>query len=189
MSGYFDGMSCDGVIASFRVNADEYGWLGNMSAFSVNYEGVGYPTAEHLFQALRFAPDQRLPLGLDEPATSVREYLRQIPSPIAMKMKARSNALAAVRMVEPMSDEDVTNMKMVVKLKIEQNDIIRRKLIWLPKDCAIIEDIGNRKSTRHLFWGARKEKSPQGMVWGGSNTLGKIWEELRVELGLIRPTA
>ena len=76
--------------------------------------------------------------------------------------------------IDPMSDKDVEIMRMCLRLKIEQNLIIKSKLL-ITKEFEIIEDIGNRNGERHLFWGAKKVNG----LWEGNNKMGKLWMELR----------
>jgi predicted NAD-dependent protein-ADP-ribosyltransferase YbiA (DUF1768 family) len=76
-----------------------------------------------------------------------------------------------------MSEKDAENMKMCVRLKVEQNHLLKEKLIKT-KEFELIEDIGIRNGERHLFWGAKKVNGE----WIGKNTMGKIWMEIREEL-------
>jgi predicted NAD-dependent protein-ADP-ribosyltransferase YbiA (DUF1768 family) len=151
------------VVISFTKVDLPYGWLGNMSAFKVKYEGKEWLTVEALFQSLRFDDEE------------IKEIIRKEKSPMGAKMKAKSFKDKLV--VEPMSEKDVENMKMCVRLKVEQNLIIKEKIIKT-KEFEIIEDIGSRNGERHLFWGAKKVNGE----WVGNNVMGKIWMELREEL-------
>ena len=56
----------DVVIRRMR---DINGWMGNMSSYPLLYDGEVYPTAEHLFQALRFARGDHRAAFLVEPRT------------------------------------------------------------------------------------------------------------------------
>ena len=140
-----------------------YGWLGNMSPFPIKYNGKEWRTSEALFQALRFKDEE------------IREIIRAEKSPMGAKMKAKKHKELMV--VVPMSEKDVENMKMCVKLKMDQHENIRFRLKSTRKSL-IIEDIGNRKGGRHLFWGAKKVDGK----WIGKNMMGKIWMSFRVEL-------
>ena len=94
------------MITFTKVKLD-YGWLGNMSPYSISYEDKEWRTAESLFQALRFDDDE------------IREMIRLERSPMGAKMKAKKYADKMV--VEPMSDKDVGNMELIIRLKIEQH--------------------------------------------------------------------
>lgn len=151
------------VVISFTKVDMPYGWLGNMSPFKVNYKEKEWLTIEALFQSLRFDDDE------------IKEIIRNEKSPMGAKMKAKSFKNKLV--VEPMSEKDIENMKMCVWLKVEQNLIIREKIVKT-KEFEIIEDIGSRNGERHLFLGAKKINGE----WIGNNMMGKIWMEIREEL-------
>jgi ribA/ribD-fused uncharacterized protein len=137
-----------------------YGWLGNMAPFPVMYKGKKWLTIEALFQALRFEDEK------------IIEEIRLQKSPMGAKMRAKKNKLLIV--VEPMSENDLENMRMCVKLKIEQHPKLLMQLL-ATNDQIIIEDIGKRNGERHKFWGAKEVND----VWEGENMMGKIWMELR----------
>ena len=65
------------MIAFTKVDLP-FGELGNMSPHRITYEGKRYKTAEALFQALRFEDEE------------IREELRSLASPMAVKMRPRS---------------------------------------------------------------------------------------------------
>ena len=151
------------VVISFTKVALPYGWLGNMSPYKVRHNGKVWLTVEALFQSLRFEDDV------------ICEDIRSQKSPMGAKMKAKK--FKDKMIVVPMSEKDIENMKMCVKLKIEQNPVIKTKLL-ITKEFEIIEDIGTRNGERHYFWGAKKENGN----WIGTNMMGKIWMQLREEL-------
>ena len=142
-----------------------YGWLGNMAPFPVMYKGKKWLTIEALFQALRFEDEK------------IIEEIRLQKSPMGAKMKAKKNKLLIV--VEPMSENDLENMRMCVKLKIEQHPKLLMQLL-ATNDQIIIEDIGKRNGERHKFWGAKEVND----VWEGENMMGKIWMELRNNINI-----
>jgi ribA/ribD-fused uncharacterized protein len=148
----------------FNKVKEEFGWLGNMAPYSINYENQIWKTSEALFQAMRFNNPE------------IRELIRKEKSPMGAKMKAKSHQ--KFRVVEPMSDEDVENMKKCVRLKFEQNPEIRIMLLGTG-DSEIIEDIGNRNGERHKFWGAKRVNENQ---FDGINMMGEILMELRNEI-------
>jgi predicted NAD-dependent protein-ADP-ribosyltransferase YbiA (DUF1768 family) len=76
--------------------------------------------------------------------------------------------------VEPCSPEDLENMRLCIRLKFEQNPVIKEKLKkTYPHE--IVEDITKRNGARHEFWGARNN----GGNWTGQNHMGKLLMELR----------
>ncbi len=137
-----------------------YGWLGNMAPYPVVYDGARWLTTEALFQALRFEDED------------LRRIIRMEPSPMGAKMKAKKHK--DLQVVKPMSPADVANMRLCLRLKVEQHRVVRERLL-ATGDALIHEDVGNRPGARHLFWGARR--TPQGVQ--GTNTLGRLWMELR----------
>jgi predicted NAD-dependent protein-ADP-ribosyltransferase YbiA (DUF1768 family) len=90
------------------------------------------------------------------------------------KMKAKKFKDQMV--VVPMSEEDVQNMKMVIRLKFDQYPVLKSKL-KISGLHTIVENIGNRKGERHLFWGMKKADG----IWEGNNQMGKLLMELREE--------
>ncbi len=151
------------VIIEFTKVDLPYGWLGNMYASPINYNGIIWKTSEALFQALRFEDEE------------IRELIRCEKSPMGAKMKAKGNKNKMV--VEPMSEKDIENMKMVVRLKFDQNDVLKSKL-KISGEHIIVENIGKRNGERHFFWGMKKINGE----WEGNNMMGKILMELRKEL-------
>jgi len=137
-----------------------YGWFGNMSPHRVKYKDKWWETTEALFQALRFEDEE------------VREEIRSQKSPISAKMKAKRHKER--RVVEPTSEQDLENMRMVLRLKLHYHPGLKKQLL-ATGDAEIIEDCSNRGASP---WGARKRDG----VWVGENLLGKLWMELRTEL-------
>lgn len=150
------------VVIEFTKVDLPYGWLGNMFGSQIRYEGKIWKTSEALFQALRFEDE------------AIRELIRNEKSPMGAKMKAKANKDKMV--VVPMSEKDVENMKSVVRLKFDQNPVLRSKL-KITGDHIIVENIGNRNGERHLFWGMKKVNGE----WIGNNVMGKILMEIREE--------
>ena len=81
-----------------------------MSPYKIVVDDIFWKTAEAYFQSLRFAPDD-----------TVRETIRMQKSPIAAKMVAKQNVSRMV--VEPMSEQDVENMRITLRLKFKCNQI------------------------------------------------------------------
>ena len=150
------------MIRFTKVNLP-FGWLGNMAPFPIIYNGKKWLTSEALFQALRFNDEK------------IIEEIRLEKSPMGAKMKAKKYKPFYV--IAPMSEKDVENMKMCVRLKVSQHPILKSQLL-ATNNLEICEDIGSRNGERHKFWGAKLENN----VWVGNNMMGKIWMELRDEL-------
>lgn len=150
---------------SFTKVALPYGWLGNMAPFPVMYDNKRWPTTEHLFQALRFAPD-----------AAVRELIRAAKSPMAAKFVAK--AWSDLMVIEPTSLPDITNMMDCLVLKVNQHPDLKQKLLDTGNE-QIVEDVtGRNRSGRHRFWG---EALVDGK-WVGGNILGYLWMRLRDRL-------
>ena len=150
-------------VIRFTKVALPYGWLGNMSPFPLEFGGKQWRTSEALFQALRFK-DQ-----------AIQELIREEKSPMGAKfiMKAHKEHLT----IEPHSKKDVMNMKMCLKLKLQQHPSLVEELINTG-DKIIIEDVTARGDRGgNLFWGAMLVDGE----WVGENTLGKLWMDLRKE--------
>lgn len=152
------------VVAFTKVSLP-HGWLGNMAPFPVTHNGLGWRTTEALFQALRF-----------DAADPARELIREQKSPMAAKMVARKHG--GRRAVAQFSEADVELMRLVLRLKVEQHPQVRSDLL-ATGEATIVEDVTSRPNASGLFWGAAK--LPDGS-WGGLNTLGELWVELRGEL-------
>jgi hypothetical protein len=121
---------------------------------------VTWRTSEALFQALRFSDE------------TICEAIRQEKSPMGAKMKAKS--FGDQMTVQTLGEKDLNNMRLVVRLKIEQHPEIKQALIDTG-DNLIVEDCTRRQRGSGLFWGAALIEDQ----WEGNNWLGKLWMELR----------
>jgi len=135
------------VIASssdiiIRCVSEPHGWMGNMSPYPLMYDGERYPTAEHLFQALRFA------------SNDVRALIRAERSPMGAKMRAKTLAAQHNLIVVPRTPNDVANMEYVIKLKLEQHPYLHDYLMYTGSQ-KIVEDCSRRPNESGLFWGAK----------------------------------
>lgn len=155
-------MSNSNVIAFTKVSLP-YGWMGNMSPYPINYSNRVWPTAEALFQALRYKN------------AKIQDAILQQTSPMTAKMISKS--YANKRVVEPQSQQDLENMEMVLRLKLDQHPELKQEL-KKTKNKSIIEDSTNRQGGSGLFWGAANQNGN----WTGQNMLGKLWMKLRSEL-------
>ena len=145
----------------FSKVAEENGWMGNMAPYKIKYDGKEWLTSEALFQSMRFEDE------------SIKEIIRLEKSPMAAKMKAKKFRDQMV--VIPMSEKDVENMRMCVRLKLEQHPELKEDLIATGNE-TIYENIGKRNGERHKFWGAKKLSDNEG---DGFNMMGKILMDLR----------
>lgn len=150
------------IISFTKVDAP-YGWLGNMAPFPVIYNGEKWLTIEALFQALRFED------------ANIRNEIREEKSPMGAKMKAKK--YKSMYAIEPMSILDIENMRACLRLKFNQHESLKQKLLKTGEH-EIIENIEGRNGERHFFWGAKKIDN----TWKGKNTMGKLLMELREEL-------
>jgi len=151
---------------SFTKTKLAYGWLGNMFAAPITYNGQIWRTSEALFQALRFED------------VTIREMIRNERSPMSAKMVTKPKEVKMKRVVEPMSEEEIDNMRLCLRIKFEQHSDLREKLLKT-SDHIIFEDVSKFKnSARHKFWGA---VNTNGQL-DGQNMLGKLLMELREEL-------
>jgi len=142
---------------------NEFGWMGNMAPYPIEYQGKIWKTSEALFQAMRF----NCPI--------IQEAIRKEKSPMGAKMRAK--ALKHQMIIIPSSNQDVDNLKFCVSLKFNQHEILKKWLKATGKR-TIYEDVSKRRGGRHLFWGARIE---QGQIIG-ENDMGKILMDLRQNL-------
>ena len=150
-------------VARIRKVREPFGILGNMSAHPITVpEGARWPTAEALFQALRF------------PATSpINAKIRAEKRPMQAKWLAKAHVSEMT--VAPMSEQDLDNMRFVLRLKLEQHADVRACLA-LTAGHVIVEDCTSRQQGSGLFWGAALRDEG----WAGENWLGRLWMELRV---------
>ena len=140
-----------------------HGWLGNMAPFPVLHDGKCWRTTEALFQALRFDDD------------AIKEKIRWNKSPMGCKMAAKREKARMV--VVPQSEQDLANMEMVLRLKLDQHPDLKQKLLDTGEE-TIIEDCSRRPHGSGKFWGAVLKDGQ----WIGENMLGKMWMRLREEL-------
>jgi len=143
-----------------------WGWLSNMSPHGVtNFDGQFFPTAEHLFQALR--------LPCDHPA---REDMLSNRNPMRAKLIAKSFVKDFI--IEPLSSDDLMNMRYVISQKINRHSDLKYELIS-SGNRLIVEDVSARATKGAAsFWGAAKVNGQ----WVGENKLGRLWMELRSEI-------
>lgn len=162
---------------TFRKVSEPYGWLGNMSPHPITIlagfsgDDRTYRTAEHLFQAMRFANQ------------SIRDEIIHQTSPMAAKMVAKKYADQMSHV--PRSEQDVQAMRFVLLCKLKEHPFLKIQLLQT-EDATIIEDCSARANESGLFWGAARSVSRTNgstllpaHTWRGENRLGRLWMELR----------
>ena len=92
-------------------------------------------------------------------------------------MVAKQNVSRMV--VVPMSEQDIENMRVTLRLKFRCNQIPLEENLMLTGTRTIIEDCSGRRTDSGAFWGAAE--LPNGLLYG-RNMLGKLLMELRNEL-------
>ena len=147
-----------------RKVREEFGILGNMSKHEIEYGDIEWPTSEHLFQALRFSSN-----------SEIRELLLKEKNPLQAKWKVKARRHEMT--VEPLSNQDLENMRLVLRLKLDQHPRTVGKVLASTKGRTIVEDCSNRQQGSGLFWGAAFSEG----LWSGKNWLGRLWMELRDE--------
>lgn len=147
--------------------SENFGWLGNMGKRELVYEGKKWVSSEGLFISMRFDDEE------------IIEMLRKEDNG-GMRVKMLSKKYYDRMVVERCSNEDVSNMKKVVKLKYDSYEFMRKGLRKLDEmfDLFIYEDVSKRRSGNSLFWGGYFDDNGEFI---GENMLGKIWMELIVE--------
>lgn len=129
--------------------------LDNFSSFKVKWNGYLYSSLEEAFQSRLFLPDY--PEIADKIKNSYSAH------------EAQKIMLDNIDKVKYSNEEQVLIMEELLRLKVEQNPYVKKKLLQT-KDYLIVED-----SPKDSFWG-----------WGsnrdGSNELGKIWMKIRDEI-------
>ena len=168
------------VIAFTKVRGPG-GWMSNMSPHQVVYTAspplVTCRTAEHLFQARRIDPDLRGP-----PVFIVLAER----SPMSAKLKFKALVAEGLELkIEPWSEDDLANMRLVVGLKLDQHPDLREQLSATGEG-TLIEDT-TRRVRPDQFWGAvsvprgtaHAWDASDGTWWIGKNWLGRIWMDER----------
>lgn len=144
----------------FRKVSGPHGWLSNMSPHVLTVVDKVWPTAEALFQAMRF--DDR----------DIWEEIRSVDSPMMAKMLAKRYAGRMV--VAPRTPPDIHNMVAVLRTKVQQHAGLK-ELLLQTGDARIIEDVTTRPSESGMFWGMKR--ASEG--WVGGNWLGSLWMKIR----------
>lgn len=128
----------------------------NFSSFKVEWNGYLFSSVEEAYQAASF-------MGSDE------ELVEKIKKSHSADEAQRIAYANSDKRREDWDDVKISIMEELLRLKIEQNPYVKKKLLQT-EDYMIVED-----SPKDDFWG-----------WGpnrnGQNNLGKLWMKLRGEL-------
>lgn len=164
-------------VVKIGKSKEEWGWMGNMGKCELVYKEKRWKSSEGVFISMRFKDEELI------------EMLR-MEDDGGMRVKMISKKYKDRMVIERCSEEDVKNMRKVLRLKIESYDWMREELMG-SGERFIYEDVSNRKSGgNNLFWGGYFENGIEminGKLCGmgefvGENMLGKLWMELRDEL-------
>jgi len=125
----------------------------NFSAFSIEWRGRTWPTAEHAYNAAKFF----------DTAPEIVEAIFNASSAHDARKIAKASEL-----LEPddWHEKKIPTMYEICLTKLAQHSYVRKKLLETG-DLEIVED-----STKDAFWGWGPNKD-------GRNELGKIWMQLR----------
>lgn len=136
-------------VTSFCEVTKQWGEFSNMSsAFPVEFEGIIYPTSEHLYIAGRFLEHH-----------SICEDITSHPNAMYCKRKYRNQAYKPFERPD-WSEVKVEWMRFVLTLKYQQNPEFKR-LLESTGDKIILEDstmhVGSDPHSEHssFFWGAK----------------------------------
>lgn len=155
-----------------------FGWMGNMSAFPVTFNGIIFPTSEHLFMWGR----------IKDEFAHIKARIPFISNPMEAKrfVKAQIKENPLILKHQMLSDSDVQWMKEVVRLKLQQHPSLLNELLQTV-NAFIVEDVTARCNinSSDFFWGAAEclRDNVDGIepFWVGKNTLGNIFMQLRCE--------
>jgi len=140
-------------IRFYRLN-EPYGELSNFSPHPINLKGRVWPTAEHYFQAQKFA------------ATEYEEVIRKAKSPMIAARMGRSREHPLRGDWEAVKEQI---MKEALQAKFTQHSGLR-SLILHTSDAELVEQTQNDN-----YWA-------DGGDGSGKNRLGKLLMELRAQL-------
>ncbi len=144
------------------IERSMYQWqllpLDNFSAFGFKMNGEYFQTSEHAFQYLKFIETNK----------DIANIIKKSYSPNDARRIAHENKEYRL---PNWSDVKYDNMEKVLKLKVEQNPIVKECLLntkdYIIAECCIDEDTD---------WGINNNNE-------GNNHPGKIWMKIRDEIG------
>ena len=145
-------------IRFYRANEKPYGAFSNLSRWTVTFEGVEYPTAEHAYQAGKARKE------------SVRDWILSAPSPSLVAMAA--HGLYYWDIVPGGSKNKFHRMKNILMAKYTQHPELR-ELLESTGDKRLVESATVDNEVNRT-WGEVNGK--------GKNMLGVLLMEVREEL-------
>jgi len=131
----------------------EHRFLSNFYPSEIVWEGAPYPTAEHLYQAMK------------ADTKAGREWVRSAPTAAAAKSRGRQ-----VRISSGWRGRRIDAMRSVLRAKFAQNPELARRL-----DATGEAELLEGNTWGDNFWGCDLEGR-------GRNHLGKLLMELRASL-------
>ena len=134
----------------------EFYTFDNFSSFKVEWNGYLFASVEEAYQAASF-------MGSDE------ELVEKIKKSHSADEAQRISYANRDKRREDWDDVKISIMEELLRLKIEQNPYVKKKLLQT-EDYMIVED-----SPKDDFWGWGSNRN-------GQNNLGKLWMKLREEL-------
>ncbi len=151
----------DSNMNEISVKREMYQWdifpLDNFSSFGLVMDGIYFQTSEHAFQYLKFVDTNK------EIASKIKESF----SPNEARIIAHENK--AYRLIN-WQEVKYQNMEKVLRLKLEQNPIVKECLLKT-KDYIIAENCIDEDTD----WGLDNNNE-------GNNNLGKIWMKIRNDI-------
>ena len=151
----------DSNMNEVTIKREMYQWdifpLDNFSSFGFVMDGQYFQTSEHAFQYLKFVDTNK------EIANKIKESF----SPNDARNIAHENKEYRL---SNWSDVKYQNMEKVLRLKVEQNPIVREALLNT-KDYIIAENCIDEDTD----WGLDNNNQ-------GNNNLGKIWMKIREDI-------
>ena len=139
------------TVINFYFVDEDFGEFSNFAAYPIELDGQTWPTAEHYFQAQKFA------------GTDHAEAVRLEPSPMKAAKMGRDRSRPLRPDWEAVKDDI---MRTAVEAKFTQHEELR-KLLRSTGEATLVEHTKN-----DTYWG-------DGGDGTGQNLLGKIMMELR----------
>lgn len=151
----------DNDMNEINIKREMYQWelfpLDNFSSFGFIMDGEYFQTSEHAFQYLKFVDTNK----------KIANKIKESFSPNDARNIAHLNK--EYRLIN-WDNVKYKNMEKVLRLKVEQNPIVREVLLntkdYIIAECCIDEDTD---------WGLDNNKQ-------GNNNLGKIWMKIRDDI-------
>lgn len=160
-------MSVEYPIYFWSRSDTAYRFLSNFYPCSIEWQGVIWPSAEHLYQAEGFSERASAMSMLDDsPGVNIREHIRQFATPAEARKFAQQHSSAR------RADWHQVNVRVmwnILYLKFDQH----------PELAKLLDATGQEKLIHYApwdtFWGSGRDGK-------GKNKLGVLLMELRAEL-------